>query len=251
MRVLDLFSGIGGFSLGLERAGMETVAFCEIEPFCRKVLAKHWPDVPIHRDVWELDGNEFRGSVEVVCAGFPCQPYSIAGKRKGGSDSRDMVGPMLRIVRESKPVWFVGENTKGFIDLGLDAMCDELESYGYAVRAIGIPACAVGLPTMEWHLWIIAAPDGERLERCWEAAVQAVEDGTTKFQGSDPRGYDRWNLPSARVCGVGERVPSRLDRLRSLGNAVPPMAAEQIGLAIMEANKYPAKEQAERIGDSV
>lgn len=236
LTVLDLFSGIGGFSLGLERSGMQTVAFCEIDPFCREVLRKHWPEVPIFEDVRTLTGEQV-GSVDVVCGGFPCQPFSIAGHRKGHEDARNMVPPMLRLVRELKPAWFVGENVSGFIDIGLDALCDELGSYGYSTRAVSLPACAVGLPTMERHVWIIATASSERLERCWEVAVQAIEDGTKEFQGSDPRGLERWNLPESRLCGVGQRIPRRLDRLRSLGNAVDPAIPELLGRAILMSQR--------------
>lgn len=234
LNVLDLFSGIGGFSIGLERAGMRTIAFCEIDPFCRAVLKKHWPDVPIFDDVRTLT-NEQIGPVDLVCGGFPCQPYSIAGPRKGHEDSRDMVQPMLEIVRASEPTWFVGENVEGFIDIGLDSLCSELGSLGYSTRPVSLPACAVGLPTMERHLWIVATTSSERLERFWEITVQAIEDGTKELQGSDSRGADRWNLPESRICRVGERFPRRVDRLRSLGNAIDPMTSELIGRAIMQA----------------
>src|SRR5436853_2864901 len=83
VNVLDLFSGIGGFSLGLERAGMRTAAFCEIDPYCQRVLAKHWPNVPIHEDIRRLDGAQYAGAVDVVCGGYPCQPFSVAGKQLG------------------------------------------------------------------------------------------------------------------------------------------------------------------------
>ena len=105
MRVLDLFSGVGGFSLGLEAAGMETVAFCEREPFCQAVLRKHWPDVPIHDDITQLDGKAYRGTVELVCGGFPCQPFSVAGKRRGAEDDRALWPEMLRVIREVQPTW--------------------------------------------------------------------------------------------------------------------------------------------------
>lgn len=231
MRVLDLFSGIGGFSLGLERAGMQPVAFCESNEFCRTVLRKHWPEIPTFEDVRTLTRAQV-GTVDLVCGGFPCQPFSVAGHRKGHADARNMVPQLLRLVRETEPAWFVGENVEGFIGVGLDALCDALESYGYTPRAISLPACAVGLPTMERHVWIVATTSSKRLERFWEITVQAIEDGTKKFQGSDPRGSDRWDLPEARLCGVGERFPRRVDRLRALGNAVDPAIPELLGRAI-------------------
>lgn len=238
MNVLDLFSGIGGFSLGLERAGFKTVAFCEIDEFCRKVLKKHWPDVPIYGDIRKLNAERFiTDGIEInaISAGFPCQPYSIAGRRRGSDDPRDMVSPMLRLVKETEPAWFIGENTQGFVDTGLDSMCDAMEKFGYPTWPFSLPSCVVGVPTMERHLWIVAAASSKRLERFREITMQIIEDGTKKFQGSDPRGCDRWHLSSSRLCRVGERVSRRVDRLRSLGNAVVPQIPEIIGRAIMEA----------------
>jgi len=233
LKVLDLFSGIGGFSLGLERAGMETIAFCEIDPFCQKVLRKHWPDIPIYDDIRKLDGREI--TTDVICGGFPCQPFSRANfRRTGAEDERELSKEMLRIVEKSKPAWVIGENTEGFVDIGLASYCDAMEDIGYYTKMLSIPACAYGLPTMERHVWLISTATSERCERCREIAFQIIEDGTEKLQGSDTRIPDRWHLSAARVCGVGERVPNRMDRLKSLGNAVDPFMPELIGKAIME-----------------
>lgn len=96
MKVLDLFSGIGGFSLGLERAGMETIAFCEINPYCRKILNQHWPDVPVFEDIRELTSDDLPADPELICGGYPCQPFSVAGKQRGSEDNRLAVGiPVL------------------------------------------------------------------------------------------------------------------------------------------------------------
>ena len=130
MRVLDLFSGIGGFSLGLERAGMETVAFCEIEEFPRKVLAKHWPGVPIHKDIRDLKGDAI-GPVDLICGGYPCQPFSTAGKRRGKEDDRHLWPEYLRLIREIRPTWVIGENVAGHISMGLDQVLADLEGEGY------------------------------------------------------------------------------------------------------------------------
>src|ERR1700753_2144421 len=111
MRVLDLFSGIGGFSLGLERAGHQTVAFCEIDPFCRKVLKKHWPDVPIHEDITMLDGKQYAGRVDIICGGFPCQDLSAAGKRTGIEGKRSgLWSHYARIISEIRPKYVIVEN---------------------------------------------------------------------------------------------------------------------------------------------
>ena len=142
MRVLDLFSGIGGFSLGLEAAGMTTVAFCERDPYGTKVLNKHWPDVPVHSDVRQLDGTKYAGSIDVVCGGFPCQPFSVAGQQRGKEDDRHLWPEMLRVISESKPRWVIGENVSGFVRMALDDVCLDLENEGYTVRTFVLPACA-------------------------------------------------------------------------------------------------------------
>jgi len=156
MKVLDLFSGIGGFSLGLERAGMETVAFCEIEDYPVSILNKHWPDIPVHRDIRKLDGRQSYNKIDLLCGGFPCQPYSIAGKQKGKEDDRHLWPEMLRIVKEVRPTWFIGENVAGFINMALDDVLFNLEAEGYASQPFVIPACAVGGIHRRDRVWIIA-----------------------------------------------------------------------------------------------
>ena len=156
MKVLDLFSGIGGFSLGLEWAGMSTVAFCERDPYCVKVLNKHWPDTPIHNDVKELDGTKYAGSIDLVCGGFPCQPFSNAGKKRGKEDDRHLWPEMLRVIRESKPRWVIGENVSGFVRMALDDVCLDLENEGYTVRTFVLPACSVDAQHRRDRVFIIA-----------------------------------------------------------------------------------------------
>jgi DNA-cytosine methyltransferase len=143
MKVLDLFSGIGGFSLGLERAGMSTVAMCEKDPYCRKILAKHWPDLTIHEDIRNLDGKRYAESIDLVCGGFPCQPFSVAGKRKGTNDDRHLWPEMLRVIKESRPRWVIGENVFGFVNMALDDVQADLEREHYEVRKFVLPAVAV------------------------------------------------------------------------------------------------------------
>jgi DNA-cytosine methyltransferase len=153
--VLDLFSGIGGFSLGLERAGMQTVAFCENDKFCRKVLAKHWPDIPIHENIEELDGRQYRGTIQLVCGGFPCQPFSVAGEQRGSEDDRALWPEMLRVIREVEPAWVIGENVSGIINMELDNVLSDLEDSGYSCQTFVIPACAVDAKHRRDRVWVV------------------------------------------------------------------------------------------------
>ena len=157
LRVLDLFSGIGGFSLGLERTGgFETVAFCEIEEFPRKVLAKHWPGVPCFTDVRKLTKEQIDGPVDVICGGYPCQPFSTAGQRRGKEDDRHLWPEFNRLVAELRPTWVIGENVAGHISMGLDDVLSDLEGQGYACRTFVIPACAVDAPHRRDRVWTVA-----------------------------------------------------------------------------------------------
>ena len=167
MRALDLFSGIGGIALAAEWAGIETAAFCEIEPYCRRVLARHWPGVPIYEDVRELtreslerDGVMNDGAIDLICGGYPCQPFSTAGKRRGKADDRHLWPEMFRLIRELRPAWVVGENVAGHVSLGLDDVLSDLESEGYTCRAFLIPAAGVGAPHKRERVFIVAHADG-------------------------------------------------------------------------------------------
>lgn len=155
MKVLDLFSGIGGFSLGLERAGMTTIAFCEIEEYPRQVLKKHWPNVPIFEDVRKLKGEDV-GTVDLICGGYPCQPFSLAGKRDGENDDRHLWPEMFRLLQETRAPWLIGENVAGHISMGLDEVLSDLESEGYESQTFVIPACAIDAPHRRDRVWIIA-----------------------------------------------------------------------------------------------
>lgn len=221
MKVLDLFSGIGGFSLGLERAGMETVAFCEIEEFPRRVLAKHWPGVPIHKDITELDGEQYRGSVDLVCGGFPCQPFSQAGQRRGEDDDRALWPEMLRVIREVQPTWVIAENVIGFESMGLADCESDLESNGFAVQPFDIPACGVGAPHRRHRLWIVAhsrrnergrrARPGETEGRRASGDAQGLGEGFAGNSHSHSQPASVLNAASSGVMGqvatdaIGER----------------------------------------------
>ncbi|MGR3303778.1 MAG: DNA cytosine methyltransferase [Candidatus Scalindua sp.] len=160
MNVLDLFSGIGGFSLGLERAGFKTIAFCEIDSFCRKVLKKHWPDVVCYEDIRELNGDEIKA--DVITGGYPCQPFSHAGNRAGEADDRHLWPEMYRIIKVVRPRWVIAENVAGHISMGLDTVLSDLESEGYTCWTFVIPACAVDARHRRDRVWIIANSEFKR-----------------------------------------------------------------------------------------
>jgi DNA (cytosine-5)-methyltransferase 1 len=195
VNVLDLFSGIGGFSLGLERAGMRTVAFCEIDPYCRKVLAKHWPDVPIFGDIRELAVDEGwlvsntdqrhqpakeqlpagrqrirSNSIDVICGGFPCQDISVAGKGAGIEGKRSgLWSEYARIIGEVRPRYVIVENVSALLNRGLERVLRDLATLGFDAEWHCIPASAIGAPHRRDRLWLVAYPGGEQHQGAGDA----------------------------------------------------------------------------------
>jgi DNA (cytosine-5)-methyltransferase 1 len=165
LKVLDLFSGIGGFSLGLERTGgFETIAFCEIDPYCRAVLRKHWPDVPIHEDVTKLKASDV-GDVDVICGGFPCQDISVAGRGEGLAGSRSgLWSEIRRLARETRARIVVVENASALLGRGLGRVLGDLAALGYDCQWHCIPAGAAGAPHLRDRAWIVAYADESGLE---------------------------------------------------------------------------------------
>lgn len=271
LKVLDLFSGIGGFSLGLERTnGFETVAFCEIDPFCQKVLKKHWPDVPIFNDVRTLN---YDGAVDVITGGFPCQPFSVAGNQEGENDDRHLWPAMFSLVQKYRPAWVIGENVAGIINMALDNVLSDLGGEGYATRSFVIPACAIGANHRRDRVWILGYSEhngqptsaqlgitretDDRGEKgAHENSEPARPVGARQGMVADPASLRlqgrldewarkrikalfkttrRWHLPASRVCGGHDGIPDRAHRLKALGNAVVPQIPEIIGHAILAA----------------
>ena len=286
LKILDLCSGIGGFSLGLESTGgFETIAFCEFDPFCQKVLNKHWPEVPIYNDLKEISKNEetIRNIPEhdLICGGIPCQPFSLAGKQKGKEDDRHLWPYMFKIIEQKKPTWVIVENVGGFINVALDDVCLDLEAEGYATQSFIIPACGVEAPHRRDRIWIIgkrdvvdsdstrtghghgevqgqngevqqrndyaesnhasekqdvADSDSERLQRGEEARNfrgegEEAEQFSTRYIEFFEQNY--WRI-EPRVGRVANGIPNRVDRLKSLGNAIVPQIIYHIGLAILK-----------------
>lgn len=269
LRILDLFSGIGGFSLGLEKTGgFETIAFCEIEEFPCKILAKHWPNVPIYKDVRTLDATQL-GRIDVITGGYPCQPFSHAGKRLGAEDDRHLWPEMRRLIKELRPAWVIGENVAGHISMGLDDVLFDLDALGYSAQAFVIPACAVNAPHRRDRVWIVGNSDKDTREQSTPVAINneaeqhdiinictvadpllGRQSGSRTFGESiNPKATQHWEANQSfnalgwptepAICGTDDGLPSGLvsARLAALGNAVVPQISEMIGYAILESIK--------------
>tara|TARA_R100000773_G_scaffold21479_1_gene19064 strand:- start:176 stop:1222 length:1047 start_codon:yes stop_codon:yes gene_type:complete len=152
---IDLFSGIGGFALACRWAGIETIAFCEIEKYAQRVLRKNFSGIRIFEDVRQFPATEFREPF-LLTGGYPCQPFSQAGKRRGAEDDRHLWPSMFGIIRTSRPTWILAENVAGHVTLGLDEVLADLESEEYAVQPIIVPACAVDAPHRRDRVWVMA-----------------------------------------------------------------------------------------------
>ena len=212
LKVLDLFSGIGGFSLGLEMTGhYQTIAFCEQNAFCQKILAKHWPGVPIHDDIKRLSATDIVEPVDIITAGFPCQPASLAGRRRGTSDDRWLWPELLRVVQLIKPTWCLLENVYGLITLEqgmvFESLLLDLENEGYEIQTFVIPACAVDAPHRRDRVWIVAYADSNRLR------IQPGRSGRESWQKEifpKSNGEER-TTPDAKGIGCRERGAWRSD----------------------------------------
>jgi DNA (cytosine-5)-methyltransferase 1 len=162
---VSLFSGIGGLDLAAEWAGFKTVLFCEKDKFCQKVLKKHWPEVPVVEDIHELKRENVPQPVTVISGGFPCQPFSVAGKRRGEDDDRFLWPETIRCVSQIRPAWFIGENVAGIVSMALDDVLSDLEDAGYEVQPFLIPACGVGALHRRNRVFIVAHDDSIGLPR--------------------------------------------------------------------------------------
>jgi DNA-cytosine methyltransferase len=165
LKLLDLFSGIGGFSLGLESTGyFQTIAFVEKDKFCRQVLQKNFKNIPIEEDIRNVRGSNY--AADVITGGFPCQPFSVAGKRKGTADDRYLWDETIRVVAECKPRWFIGENVEGLININngvvLRQVQTDLEEQGFQVQCLVIPAAGIGAWHQRKRIWIVAYSDSNR-----------------------------------------------------------------------------------------
>lgn len=279
---LSLFSGIGGLDLAAEWAGFRTVGQCEWADYPTRVLEKHWPDVPRWRDIRTLTKESFYErtglrTVDIISGGFPCQPFSTAGKRRGCEDDRYLWPEMLRVIQEIRPTWVVGENVAGIVSMALDQVLSDLEGIGYTCQAFIIPACAVDAPHRRDRCAILAHADRER---CKEFKFAGITGGTESIDRSDytehvsdahDRGgalrrdgelsaaqghgsilsdyggetpeYGCWEWWPAEpdVGRVAHGVPYRVDRLKCLGNAVVPQQFYPVFRAIAELEGMEAR----------
>ena len=276
LRVLDLFSGIGGFSLGLERTGgFETAAFCEIEKYPVSQLKKNFPGVPIYDDIKTLTAERLVRDgidrIDVITGGYPCQPFSVAGKQRGEKDDRHLWPSMLEIIAQVRPAWVICENVTGHIALGLDKVLLDLETEGYSSRTFIVPACSVNAPHRRDRLWIVAHSNDTR-----QPASEGGRENNRDKERNDIRGSgedvahsnaERWegrlsggqnekreHLLGHSRCGsathrqqrkdpwavepkmgrLADGIPGRVARLKALGNAVVPQIPMMIGQAILD-----------------
>ena len=244
MKHLDLFSGIGGFALAAQWAGIETVAFCEIDKFCRKVLNKNFPGIPIHDDIKTLNGADYAG-IDIVTGGYPCQPFSIAGKQRAQADDRHLWPEMFRVITQAKPTWVVCENVYGHVTLGLDEVLHDLEGGGYTAQSFVVPALAAGANHRRDRIFIVAYSTSDGRD---ESAATSSDEKTDAEWRKEKQDKDRDNerrgglrIALERVCGstrgwgtepptlrVDDGLPDRMDRCKSLGNAIVPQVAYEI-----------------------
>ena len=285
MQVISLFSGIGGFELAAHWAGWQPVSMCEIDQHAQKVLRKNFPGVYLHDNIYTLTHEVIKENSTwqpeqptIVVGGFPCQPFSVAGKRQGTDDDRYLWPEMLRIIQETRPQWVVAENVGGLVTMQggvvLDEVLTSLEDEGYQVQPFIIPACAVGA----WHrrdrIWIVAHATSKGLERSTRQSIQGGINGFTSMghAGLTPHAdgercqefnaapvadrtewHSRLDIGDARCAGWWEAeselrgVPNgisagldkgRAQRLKQLGNAIVPQVAYEIFKAINTINTY-------------
>ena len=272
LKHLDLFSGIGGFSLGLEATGgFETVAFCDYDSYCQKILRKHWPWVTIYDDIKELNHEKLNSNghtkIDIITGGYPCQPFSVAGRQQGEKDPRHVWPEYFRLIKELRPTWVIGENVSGHVKLGLDTVLENLESEGYSARTFSISASSIGANHQRERIWIVANSgcswgsgsefqrkneneikkenanqfersssssqsdmvysDSERLEK-WESIGETFSQEYQTLIGAD------WWSIEPDVGRVANGVPKRVDRLKSLGNSLVPHIPYYIGMSILQ-----------------
>lgn len=230
MNHVSLFSGIGGFDLAAEWMGWHNVAHCEINQFCQKILKYYWPQADSYSDITQTDFTKYEGLIDILTGGFPCQPYSVAGKRKGKEDARHLWPEMLRAIREIKPIWVVGENVRGLIswDEGLvfHEVQSDLEAEGYEVLPVVLPAASINAPHRRERVWFIAfnAANARRL-RCnnrsdnWQTRHVQGDIGLTEENKPERKGRERWPGQISTIAADSQNVGCPLGSNNNTGNS--------------------------------
>ena len=211
LKLLDLFSGIGGFSLGLESTGhFETIAFVEKDEFCQKVLKKNFNNIPIESEVRNVKGDRY--AADIITGGFPCQPFSVAGKRKGTDDDRYLWDETIRVVRECKPKWFIGENVEGIINIQdgmvLRQVQDDLEKEGFKVQCLVIPASGVGAWHQRKRVWIIGCNVSNSSSKLSTGCSSTTRDSSTEFKRLECNQSWNWNKVWSKAERCSEQTIS-------------------------------------------
>jgi len=270
----SLFSGIGGFDLAAEWAGWENIFHCEWNEFGKKILKHYWPNAISYHDITKTDFTIHRGAINILTGGFPCQPYSVAGKRKGKEDSRHLWPEMLRAIREIQPEWVVGENVFGITNwnggLVFNEVQTDLETQGYEVQPFILPACAINAPHKRLRVWFIAHSNSignnrvyqsatgyngseqpknkEQTRNRWTGEIErygtsgdVTNSNTCRFKECWPEWFTSKQFTQnygltvePGICRGNDGFPYRVDRLKGLGNAIVPQVALQIFKAINE-----------------
>lgn len=250
---LSLFSGIGGLDLAAEWAGIETVGQCEWADYPTKVLEKHWPDAPRWRDIHTLTGDDFYArtglrTVDIISGGFPCQPHSVIGKKLAENDERHLWPEYMRVVRELKPKYVIGENVNGILSTIHESVCTDLEAEDYEVRTYSIPACAVGAHHERYRVCILGISQSEP---GLQADTQADPAGTQR-ETRECTLFEPWvNLPGtywaihkSPVCGMADGISDWMggyqqyrERMMCYGNAVVPQQFYPVFKAIADIER--------------
>lgn len=251
MKHASLFSGIGGFDLAAKWMGWENVFQVEKDKFCQNILAKNFPHTKRYGDIKEFDGTKYRGTIDVITGGFPCQPFSSAGQRRGIADERHLWPEMCRVIREIAPTYIVGENVLGIANwskgLVFEQVHTDLETEGYEVQTFILPAAGVNAPHQRYRVWFVAYSQSFGNNRTSLEGIKKVggSDGkgnaeSVKYGGARiSDGWGMWPTKSG-ICGGNDGVPKRVDRIAALGNAIVPQVAFEIFKAIEETlNKTP------------
>jgi len=247
MNHASLFSGIGGFDLAANWMGWNNVLQCEYDDFCQTILKYYWPYATQYKDIKATDFTAWNGSIDILTGGFPCQPFSAAGKRQGTEDDRHLWPEMLRAIREIEPQWIVGENVGGIVNwnegLVFEQVQADLEAKGYEVQAFILPACAVNAPHRRDRTWFIANTISQR---SFSGKQKTTRSDVNNFKSNSkipPYLWENWPAQSP-ICGGNDGIPTKLDgitfskwrkeSIKGYGNAIVPQVAFQIFKAIEE-----------------